>query len=250
MTLFRTITRTFVSATIIATLLITNVLTLTNMAVHDALYKVVEFAQLTRLSNNTPTKKRAELERRNKRLQSENKKLAKNNKSLTSKNETLAKKSNELNQRNRLLTKRHTAKLNKINVVSKRIMIRTVRNVGINVASIPAEVIPWLGIASVVGVTAMDIHDGCSTMKDINELLGVDEMDNGAHKVCGYEVPSIDDLTTSMKSKVEPKTNVKSQYADFQYVLGGTINEAKENIEQSWIGFGDVLGGTIDGIFH
>ena len=68
--------------------------------------------------------------------------------------------------------------------VRQRLAIGVSRNVG----SIPAEAIPYVGIAVVLSVTAWDLYDACQTMEDINGLLirlgeGAEDTDFCATKI-------------------------------------------------------------------
>jgi hypothetical protein len=38
-------------------------------------------------------------------------------------------------------------------------------------AAIPAEAVPYIGVGTMLAVTAMDIKDACDTMKDMDNLL-------------------------------------------------------------------------------
>lgn len=55
--------------------------------------------------------------------------------------------------------------------VAERVQGRLAKGVIRNVAAIPAESIPFIGIAVTVSMTALDLYDACETMKEINELL-------------------------------------------------------------------------------
>lgn len=62
-----------------------------------------------------------------------------------------------------------------------------------NVGAIPVESIPLIGIATTIGVTAMDLKDACDTMTGLDELsvsLGLDDIDPETTKVFGKEVPT------------------------------------------------------------
>ena len=205
-----------------ASLLITNFLSLTSNTVHDALYSALDRMHVAKHFSDTPSKRTAKLKEQKQSLKNKNHALVEKRKQRTT----------------------------KIKGITSKIAKRTVRNVGINVASVPLEAIPWIGIASVVGVTAMDIKDGCDTMKDINSLMEDMELDHKSdqNKVCGYKIPSPKEIITGMKKKV-PIT--KEDYIDLQDKLGGTINTAKENILEKWRNAGEVVGGvTAYEVFH
>ena len=219
--ILKIISHTAVLLTLCISLLITNFLTLTSSTVHDALYDVLDRMHVTKNFSDTPSKRTAQ--------------LRKQKQSLKDKNHALIEKSKQ--------------RTTKIKGITSKIAKRTVRNVGVNVASVPLEAIPWVGIASVVGVTAMDVKDGCDTMKDINSLMKDMELeqDPGKNKVCGYSIPSAADLVNKMKEKV---SITKEGYANFQDKLGGTIDTAKENILEKWRNAGEVVSGTAHDVFH
>ena len=73
---------------------------------------------------------------------------------------------------------------------------RAVRGAGRNVAAIPMEAIPVVGIATVIAVTALDVSDACATVRDMQDLRvasGIDETpQDWASQVCGtFSGPSV-----------------------------------------------------------
>lgn len=75
--------------------------------------------------------------------------------------------------------------------ITKRIAKRTVRNVSANVAALTGEVVPVVGSAIVLSITAMDVYDACQDMKDLAELqdlLSFNEIEEDTHKVCGLKL--------------------------------------------------------------
>lgn len=67
-----------------------------------------------------------------------------------------------------------------IQKISSRVSKRTARGALRNVATMPAEVLPFIGLGVVVGITALEIKEACETMKDIdelNQLIGVADID-------------------------------------------------------------------------
>jgi hypothetical protein len=90
----------------------------------------------------------------------------------------------------------------KVRDVASKIAKRTVRNTAYNLSSIPSEAIPYLGIAVVLAVTASDIKDACSNMKDIDEMistLGLKDGQNEKDKICGQNIP----LRDAVVSRIE-----------------------------------------------
>ena len=84
-----------------------------------------------------------------------------------------------------------------VSVVHKRLA----KAISRNIAALPSEAIPYLGIGVAVAVTSMDIYDACQTMKDFNELLV--QLGQGEEKpdLCGQKVPSVDQVVFDAKSK-------------------------------------------------
>lgn len=127
-----------------------------------------------------------------------------------------------------------------IQKISSKVSKRTARGALRNVATMPAEVLPFIGVGVVVGITALEIKEACETMKDLEELnqligavdSGGDEMtwdnisldelswdnfswanmsednvtaDNRtAHKVCGIKMPSF--AQVAKRAAKAPKT--------------------------------------------
>ena len=89
--------------------------------------------------------------------------------------------------------------------VSKRIATRTSRKVVRSIASIPAEAIPYIGVATIITITGLEVYDACATMKDLRELNRLldtgEDIDTGT--VCGLKVPDLD--TVIEKVKKSPK---------------------------------------------
>lgn len=90
------------------------------------------------------------------------------------------------------------------NRISKRAVVTSSRSVG----SMAAEAIPYIGVAAIVGVTAMELKDLCDTLKDIGELQRAispeKSLDEKQRLVCAMRVPTREELWESMKSS--PKT--------------------------------------------
>ncbi len=78
--------------------------------------------------------------------------------------------------------------------VTRRVVAATTRNV----ASMPMEALPLVGIGAIVGATAWELSDACGLMKDMHELEvaynpeGADDF--GRREVCGKKVPDNDEI--------------------------------------------------------
>lgn len=160
-------------------LLTTNVLTLTNSLVHDALYGLLNRLNIPQLTVNSPTAREAKLKK---------------------------------------AVAKQTAMLKKVKAVSGNISRRLVRVVSVNVASIPAESIPIIGIGTVLAVTAFDIASACQTMTELDELaMEIDESPPSpdSSKVCGETLPSQEHLMQQLQER----------YDAFGDAVGGTLYE-------------------------
>lgn len=84
----------------------------------------------------------------------------------------------------------------------------------IDAAVIPAEAIPNIGLAVILGVTAYELADACATMKDINSLnnllSGAAEIDENL--VCGLRPPSTEDIFKTLEDAPEQAWNTASSY--------------------------------------
>jgi hypothetical protein len=99
-----------------------------------------------------------------------------------------------------------------------------------NIASIPGEALPFIGIAVVVAATTWELRDACKTMEDLHELdvaLNPDRaIESG--EVCGMRVPT----AAEVRDKVFASPSVvweemKAQYDDLPDV---SISRAYERI--------------------
>ena len=103
----------------------------------------------------------------------------------------------------------------RIQKMSPVLQSRLATGVSRNLAAIPAESIPYAGVAVILAVTAADLKDACDTMKDFNTLLvhlgdGVKEPD-----FCGRKVPSKEEVWASVKKNAK-----------------GTYQRAKDELEK------------------
>ncbi|WP_273522877.1 hypothetical protein [Rhodosalinus sediminis] len=112
-----------------------------------------------------------------------------------------------------------------------------------NIASIPGEALPFIGIAVVVAATTWELRDACKTMEDLHELdvsLNPDRaIESG--DVCGMEIPT----AAEVRDKVFASPGVvwdemKAQYDDLPEFsisrIYETILELGRNLT---IGLGD-----------
>lgn len=70
---------------------------------------------------------------------------------------------------------------------TSRIIKRTQRIVTRNIAALPTEVIPIVGIPTIVGLTAWEVVESCKTIKDLNGILisiGLEASEDDASQFC------------------------------------------------------------------
>ena len=75
-----------------------------------------------------------------------------------------------------------------------RLVSRTKRVAAKSIAAIPAEAIPFLGVAVLIADTGYELYAACKTMGDLDQLYSelsmADETpDDAVHSVCDPELP-------------------------------------------------------------
>lgn len=84
---------------------------------------------------------------------------------------------------------------------------RLAKSVSRNLAALPGEAVPYLGVGVTMAVTSLDIYDACQTMKDFNSLLVVMGQGEESPDLCGQKVPTMDHVLAA--AKTEWKTSVQ-----------------------------------------
>lgn len=191
---------------IIVALLTTNFLTMTNATFHEKLFDL--FSSLPIPYSQFLDKS---LVHKQRRISSENKKLTQK-----------VAKAKKLRRHQLSFTRK----------VSKRIANRTVKMVGRNVGSVVSEAIPYFGVGIMLSVTAMDVYDGCATVRDLHELLqtfNVKDVDEELNEVCNIVVPGEETIIRDVERQISEKDVVEADengsYQKFYDALGGTIYE-------------------------
>jgi len=123
---------------------------------------------------------------------------------LDAKNRLQAKELEEVHVKNRKLAQQielngKQAKAT-VGVVHKRLA----KGISRNLASIPSEAVPFVGIGVTLAMTTMDIYDACQTMKDFNTLLQAMGQGEENPDLCGQKVPTREEVfkTACEKAKV------------------------------------------------
>ena len=120
---------------------------------------------------------------------------------LKAKNNRLGKNLNDANMSRKKLFTRMDNKLavdvKAVNTIAgqmaKRVKIGAIRNA----SSVIFESIPFVGIATIVGVTGWELYDSCQMMKDLNilyEHFGIKIDETNRDQVCGLKIPTKDEL--------------------------------------------------------
>ncbi len=207
------------AATVLA-LLVLNVATLTNNAVHAKVFGVLERVSdiaglaslLPDILANSPTQTRKiEVESKTKSLRGEKEALLIANKGISAERDTLIKKVADLDARHRSLAEEHTnlqgkhksllathdslrkGSFDRANIaratsqrISQKVSIVAARGV---VTLLPRSV-PFAGAAISATVLTMDLVALCDTMRALDELNSAfDYSFANAEKVCGLKVP-------------------------------------------------------------
>ncbi len=77
---------------------------------------------------------------------------------------------------------------------------RLAKGVSRNLAALPAEAVPYLGIGVTLAVTSLDVYDACQTMKDFNTLLTMMGQGQENPELCGQKVPTVEQVISSARS--------------------------------------------------
>ena len=102
-------------------------------------------------------------------------------------------------QRKNLTLKSKNTKLSKsVDRTTRTIRRRALRSATLNLASMPIEAVPYIGVAVIVTSTAVEIRDLCQIIDDLDDLrsdFGLsDAMNEEEVTACGIPVPPKDEL--------------------------------------------------------
>ncbi|WP_089958113.1 hypothetical protein [Limnohabitans sp. 2KL-3] len=176
-------------------LLASNVASLVSASAHDwmhnALWRVMSIggqAVADRALANSP---KAKLEDTVKKRTAE----------LAAKNRLQAKELEDVQVKNLKLAQQVDVNGKQAKATAAAVHQRLAKGVSRNVAALPSESIPYLGLGVTLAVTSLDIYDACQTMKDFNALLRM--MGQGEEKpdLCGQKVPTVDQVLASAKAE-------------------------------------------------
>ena len=107
-------------------------------------------------------------------------------------NDTLKKKNGKLVAEADGLKARNLTKNKAVEKITSRIADRTTRSATLNVAAIPVEAIPGVGIGAALAVTTWELTEACGIMRDMKELnIALGSAESVADDaVCGMEPPT------------------------------------------------------------
>ncbi len=169
-------------------LLATNVMTLANAATHDFLHSLLWRA----LSIGGEVFADQAL-RKSTKFQLEDK--------VKSKTRELHAQNLELKEKQKKLVQQIDANAKATKATASKVYGRLKAGVTRNIAALPSEVVPYLGVSVALGVVALDVYDACQTMNDVNGLLR--RMGQGEENadLCGFKLPSKDQVIASVKTE-------------------------------------------------
>ena len=84
--------------------------------------------------------------------------------------------------------------------IASNVQKRLAKGVARNIAALPAEAVPYLGVGVTLAVTSLDIYDACTTMKEINGLLVMLGQGEENTDFCGVKVPTLAEVLKSAKT--------------------------------------------------
>jgi hypothetical protein len=120
---------------------------------------------------------------------------------------------------------------------TRRVAHRVAKATARSTSSIAAESIPYIGIGVIVGVTALELHDACETMKDLHALDVAfnPEAANDANEVCGQAVPTkgeiIDSVMESPSKAWNAATETVADLPSWDEALDAAKRKAWEMLE-------------------
>ena len=123
---------------------------------------------------------------------------------------------------------------------TERISHRIVNATALSTGSIAAESIPYLGIGVIVGLTALELHDACETIKDLHVLDLAFNPDAGNApdylEVCGTQVPSMDEIIASLKrAPTAAWDEAKDWMGPLKVPRLPTLDEARRSAWELWL---------------
>ena len=142
------------------------------------------------------------LKRKNGKLVAEADGLKRKNGKLVAEADGLKRKNGKLVAEADGLKARNLTKNKAVEKITSRIVDRTTRSATLNVAAIPVEAIPGVGIGAALAVTTWELTEACGIMRDMKEIniaLGSAEP-VADDAVCGMEPPTKKQVWDTIKN--------------------------------------------------
>lgn len=95
----------------------------------------------------------------------------------------------EAEKRRKQQERRTRAAAGAVRSASAQVARRTSRAAVRNTRALPAEVIPFAGVAVIVGATPLDLYDACANIRDttrIRDAVGLDQLHDTALATCAW----------------------------------------------------------------
>lgn len=114
----------------------------------------------------------------------------------------------------------------------KRIVRRTATTTARSIASVPLESIPYVGVASILTITALEVKAACDNVKDVDELYSSMNIEDSTSpdalsKICNPTMPSIDTIF----NKLPEKSNITDVNSEDQ---AGVLEKVSNWARKSW----------------
>ena len=145
-----------------------------------------------------------DLKRKNGKLVAEADGLKRRNGKLVTEADDLKRRNGKLVAETDGLKARNLTKNKAVEKITSRIADRTTRSATLNVAAIPVEAIPGIGIGAALAVTTWELTEACGIMRDMKELnvaLGSAEP-VADDAVCGMESPTKKQVWDTIKNSL------------------------------------------------
>lgn len=213
MRFFRLLRRTIIAFLLIGSVAL-NLATLTSLTVFSALSGVVEAALAPMSVRERNAKKLAEAESRAVTAETRIKQMTPELETTKAK---VAKLERELAETRVTYRGAQRPAREAVAEASQKIQSRIARAASRNIASMPAEALPFVGVAVIAGATAWEISDACALSEELYEL---DVAFNPGHRieereVCGIQVPTAGELwQTVLESPGSAWGNAKELYSN------------------------------------
>lgn len=223
--LFRSV-RELVMLVAIVGLLASNVATVTSTLVHDAIYgavstvaSIASAAMAKRVLASSPTARQTRaVETATNDLRSQRAIQDAKLQRLDADHRQLQAKHTDLGKQHKLAVDAKNAHIGRTKQMASSIRARLAWSVARGVETLPAKVIPAVGIAVSVGLTTWDIYDACATIEDINKVLvGAEQSPEDVSSICGVKTPTVSQVLASVRSGWRASVDkTKTEFAGMQ----------------------------------